>query len=264
MAPTRILRDRVAGQSAMHQVVSAQEFAQPQSSIARLFGFSPLTLQARARYRGALGELLVGDVLENLGHRWDVLHDLPLGHSSLDHLAIGPAGVFTVHTANCNGVDVVVDADALIVVGETRDDIPIARAEAEEVAQILSAAAGRPIEVRPLLVVVGARRMIVKAPVGDVGIISSSDLEKALCAAPQALSGDEVAFISDVADLDATWSIAGEDILDTQKLHRDFSVIRAQVSTALIRRVVWAAAATTAVYISVCIVIATLVSIMMK
>ncbi|MGV8896652.1 MAG: nuclease-related domain-containing protein [Rhodoglobus sp.] len=264
MAPTRILRDRVAGQSAMWHVVSAQQLAAPQSSVGRFFGVSPLTPEARISYRGALGELLVGDVLENLGHRWDVLHDVPLGYSSLDHLVIGPAGVFTVHTANCNGVDAVIDDDAMLVAGEARHDIPVARAVAGEVAQILSAAAGRPITVSPLLVVVGPRRLIVRTAPDDVAIISSADLEKRLCTAPQALNGDEVALISDIADLDVTWPVAGETVLDTQKLHRDFSVIRAHVGTALVRRIAWAAAATTVVYISVCSVIAALVSMMMK
>ncbi|MBG6053914.1 hypothetical protein IWX81_000304 [Salinibacterium sp. CAN_S4] len=264
MAPNRILRERVAGQSAMFQVVSAQHQAQPQSGIGHFFGISPLTVEARGWYRGALGELLVGDVLENLGQRWDVLHDLPLEHNSLDHLLIGPAGVFTVRTANVDGMDVVVDDDALVVVGETRHDILLARMEAVEVSQILSAAAGRSISVQPLLVVVGSKRLIVRTEVADVRIITSSDLERALCALPGIMSGDEVAAISDVADLDATWPIAGATILDTQKLHRDFSIIRATASTALVRRIVWATAATTVVYISVCSVIATLVSIMME
>jgi Nuclease-related domain len=253
MAPNRILRDRVAGQSAMIQVVSGQ----------RLFGISPLTADARGWYRGALAELLVGDVLENLGQRWDVLHDVALEHGSLDHLVIGPAGVFTVRTANCNGMDVVVDGDEMVVVGESRYDILLARAEAGEVARILSIAAGTSVAVQPLVVVVGSRRLVVKTAVDDVRVVSATDLEKALCVSPQILSGDEVAFISDAADLDATWPTAGATVLDTQKLHREFSIIRAGVSTALVRRVTWAAAATTIVYISVCSVIATLVSIVM-
>lgn len=264
MAPNRLLRDRVAGQSAMLEVVSAQHGAPQQSTIGRFFGISPLTADARGWYRGALAELLVGDVLENLGHRWDVLHDVALEHDTLDHLVIGPAGVFTVRTANCDGMDVVVDHDALVVVGESRPDILLARIEANEVAQILSTAAGRPVSVRPLLVVVRARRLMVKTAVDDVRIVASSDLERALGTSPRLLSGDEVAFISDAADLDATWPSTGATIEDTQKLHRDFSVIRSTASTALVRRITWAAAATTIVYISVCSVIATLVSVMMK
>ena len=264
MAPNRILRDRVAGQSAMVQVVFAQQHAPQQTSLGRFFGISPLTAEARGWYRGALGELLVGDMLENLGQRWDVLHDVPLERSSLDHLVIGPAGVFTVRTANCDGMDVIVDDDELVVVGEIQHDIPLARMEADEVARILSAAAGRSIIVQPLVVVVGPRRLIVRTEVDVVRILSSSDLEKNLCALPQLLSGDEVASISDVADLDVTWPIAGATILDTQKLHRDFNVIRATASNALVRRIVWAAATTTAIYVSVCGVIVTFVSIVMK
>lgn len=264
MAPTRILRDRVAGQSAMSEVVTAQQFARPQSAVGRLFGISPLVLPARGSYRAALGELLVGDLLENLGQRWDVLHDLPLEHHSLDHLVIGPAGVFTVRTANCAGLDVVVDGDAMIVVGVARDDIPLARAEAEQVSRILGDAVGTTVEVRPLLVVVRARRVSVKTLAEGVEIVSSTQLERLLTTAPRVLDGDQVALISDVADVESSWPVPVATVLDTQKLHRDFGIIRGQVGRALVRRIAWAAAATTAVYLSVCAVIATLVSIMMN
>lgn len=264
MAPTRILRDRVAGQSAMFQVVAAQRLSTPRSKFARFFGITPLTREALRLYRGALGELLVGDVLGNLGQRWDVLHDLPVQNGSLDHLVIGPAGVFTVRVVNCNNLDVVVQDDVISVAGESQPDVHEARVEAAEVARILTSAAGRPIAVHPLLVLVRPRRLTIKAAVDDVRIIPSSDLESVLITSPQALSGDEVAFISDIADLDTTWPTAGAASADTQKLHRDFSVIRAQVRAALVRRVIWATAVTTFLYISVCVTIAILVSIIIR
>ena len=263
MAPSRVLRERVAGQSAMFDVVTAQTVAPRQSRVARIFGISPLTFQSRSFYRGALAELLVGDVLENLGQRWDVLHDVPLRSGSLDHLVIGPAGVFAVHTAHCSGVDVTIDGDSLVVVGETRDDILVARAEAEEASQLLAVAVGRPVVVSPLLVVVDPKRLIMKSPASGVRIIASADIERLLGSAPHTLSGDDVAFISDVADLDATWPAAGTTALDTQELHRDFGLIRARVRSALVRRIAWAAVATGVVYLSVCTVIAAFVSIMM-
>lgn len=263
MAPSRVLRERVAGQSAMCNVVTAQAVVHRQSAAARIFGISPLTFQARSFYRGALAELLVGDVLENLGQRWDVLHDVPLRSGSLDHLVIGPAGVFAVHTAHCSGVDVAVEGDALVVVGETRDDILVARAEADEASQLLAVAAGRPVVVWPLLVVVDPKRLMVRVPASGVRVIASGDIERMLGTAPHTLSGDDVAFMSDVADLDATWPAAGSTALDTQQLHRDFGLIRARVRSALVRRIAWAAVATGVVYTSVCTVIAALVSMMM-
>lgn len=257
----RILRERVAGQSAMAAVVQAQSSAPRHGRLARIFGASPLTPEARAHYRGALGELLVGDVLENLGLTWDVLHDLPLDGSVVEHLLIGRAGIFTVRAANYGRNEVVVDGPSLHVGGEERDDIAFAAAEASGVARVLTTAAGRPIHVRPLLVVIDPQRLVVKSPAPGVRVIASSDLEGVLAQAPRTLTGDEVALVSDLADQESTWPAADAVDLDTQQLHRDFGTIRTSVNDALVRRILWAAAATIVVYASVCSVIAALVTV---
>ena len=57
-----------------------------------------LPLVAR-RDRGATGEEEVGGLLEELpGEQWRVIHDASLGRGNVDHILIGPAGVFTVET----------------------------------------------------------------------------------------------------------------------------------------------------------------------
>lgn len=57
-----------------------------------------LPLLAR-RDRGAIGEEEVGSLLEQLpGERWRVIHDASLGRGNVDHILIGPAGVFTLET----------------------------------------------------------------------------------------------------------------------------------------------------------------------
>ncbi len=56
--------------------------------------------------RGATGEEQVGAVLDGLSRRgngWRVIHDANLGHGNVDHIAIGPAGVFTVETKSHPG-----------------------------------------------------------------------------------------------------------------------------------------------------------------
>lgn len=264
MAHTRILRERVAGQSAMSDVVQAQSFAHPRGRIARLFGIDPLTEHAKASYSGALGELLVGDVLDNAGPTWDVLHDLPLHDSVLDHLLIGRPGVYSVRAANYGREDVVVDGDDLIVGGESRGDIACAQLQASQVASILGEALGEPVQVRALLVTVDPRRLITKSPTSGVRVISSRDLERELAEAPSVLSGEAVARLSDVADLVTTWPAADSVALDTQQLNRDFGVIRSEVRDALTRRMAWGAAATILVYGTVCGLVATLVSALMN
>lgn len=54
--------------------------------------------------RGAEGEEHVGQVLEGLSaDGWHVLHDVSFGRGNIDHIAIGPGGVFTVETKSHGG-----------------------------------------------------------------------------------------------------------------------------------------------------------------
>jgi Nuclease-related domain len=54
--------------------------------------------------RGASGEEQVGRLLESLSERgWRVVHDASLGRGNVDHILIGPGGVFTVETKSHPG-----------------------------------------------------------------------------------------------------------------------------------------------------------------
>jgi hypothetical protein len=56
------------------------------------------------RDRGAEGEEHVGGLLDDLSHHgWRVIHDASLGRGNVDHILIGPAGVFTVETKSHQG-----------------------------------------------------------------------------------------------------------------------------------------------------------------
>lgn len=54
--------------------------------------------------RGATGEEEVGRLLDGLDERgWHAIHDVSLGRGNVDHIAIGPGGVFTVETKSHPG-----------------------------------------------------------------------------------------------------------------------------------------------------------------
>ncbi|HUB36226.1 MAG TPA: nuclease-related domain-containing protein [Solirubrobacteraceae bacterium] len=54
--------------------------------------------------RGAAGEEQVGGLLDDLREQgWSVIHDASLGNGNVDHILIGPAGVFTVETKSHPG-----------------------------------------------------------------------------------------------------------------------------------------------------------------
>jgi hypothetical protein len=53
--------------------------------------------------RGATGEEQVGGLIDGLQEGWHAIHDASLGHGNVDHILIGPAGVFTVETKSHPG-----------------------------------------------------------------------------------------------------------------------------------------------------------------
>ena len=56
------------------------------------------------RDRGALAEEHVGELLSQLpAAEWRVIHDASLGHGNIDHILIGPSGIFTVETKSHPG-----------------------------------------------------------------------------------------------------------------------------------------------------------------
>jgi hypothetical protein len=54
--------------------------------------------------RGAEAERKVGAILEALGPDWHVLHGVWLGRGDIDHVLVGPGGLFTIETKSHGGV----------------------------------------------------------------------------------------------------------------------------------------------------------------
>jgi hypothetical protein len=73
--------------------------------LASMFVISRYVLPLLARRdRGASAEEHVGSLLETLDSPdWRVIHDASLGHGNVDHILIGPPGVFTVETKSHPG-----------------------------------------------------------------------------------------------------------------------------------------------------------------
>lgn len=238
MAGERGVRDRVAAQSPMAVVVDAHRSAPHRSLRDRVFGRSPLAPRARAAYDAALAELIVGDLLDGLGPQWDVLHDVPLGSSTLDHLVIGPAGILAVRVVHAAERDVVADG-VLLVSGAPTDDLAESIRQARLAAEHLGDAAGERPRVDPVLVVVRPRRLVVRSDSARLRVVSSDDLVRSLTRARRALDGVDVARWSDLADRVSTWPVASQASVDLAMVHRAFENLRSEVRAAERRRLTW-------------------------
>ena len=261
MPASSSLRDRVPGQIAMSAVVDCQLTTLPRTRLGRLFGKSPLTSQSRTLYRAAIGELLVGDMLDNLGPRWDVLHVVPLDDSGedIDHLVIGPPGVFAIKTENFPGQEIKVNGDFLAVGSQRFDDIALARELGQCAAGLLSAAAGRPVSVTPLLVVVTPTKLAIRQQPEGVAVVPSRQLLHYLDRLDRSLDGAEVAYISDVADRHSTWRADPGPAEDPHELSQEFATLRTSVQEATQARILWGIIAFAVVAAAVWISTATIV-----
>ncbi|MET8828232.1 nuclease-related domain-containing protein [Streptomyces sp. NPDC004610] len=134
----------------------------------------PARLRTDPRRRALEAEQTVGDALDRLdGAGWHTLHSVPLpGGDRLHHLAIGPAGLFAVHTLPARRRRIRV-ADPLITWGR-HDPVPLlhrVRSDASRASHALTA------EVRAVLVVVSPARLTVTAPPRGVRVLTDLELD---------------------------------------------------------------------------------------
>jgi len=118
--------------------------------------------EARIIRLGQQGELVVGQSLEELrAHGYQVFHDIPGDGHNIDHVLVGPGGLFVIETKTRRkpGGDARVTYDGihLRVCGQIPDRDPIAqtKAAAQEMKRIIRDGLGLDIQVRPVLVYPG-------------------------------------------------------------------------------------------------------------
>jgi hypothetical protein len=126
----------------------------------------------RAWRIGADGEERVAARLAKLARkdpRWRSLHAIPVGArgADIDHLVIGPGGVFTLNTKHHPGAKIWVGGDTFLVDGHRQPYIRNSRHESARAAKLLTSACGFPVHVEGVIVMVNADDILVKkAPAG--------------------------------------------------------------------------------------------------
>jgi Nuclease-related domain len=160
---------------------------------------------------GQQGERITGARLNRLrGKGWCVLHSVPLASGSdIDHVLIGPPGVFTVNTKHHRGARIWV-GDRMVMVNRTRQPgyVPASLHEAERTGRLLTRLCGFPVSARPVLAFVGADRIAVKAVDSSVLITEGESADRILSALPPVLTAAEITAISAVARDRRAWRSA--------------------------------------------------------
>ena len=160
--------------------------------------------------RGANTEHGSGEWLGRLPEGWFVFHDVPLGErgATVDHLVIGPGGVFTLNTKDLTGA-IRVNARSVAHDGRRTSFLAKASAEALRAASFLTAALDRPVQVRGLLAIL-ADEWIVKRLPDDVYVGGPASVKHWMLQQPQVLRPSDVIVLVAAASRPDTWAVEPE------------------------------------------------------
>lgn len=165
----------------------------------------------RAWRIGADGEELVGRELFNIAQqdpRWRFLHAIPVGDrgSDIDHVAIGPGGVFTINAKHHPDGRIWVGGGTFIVNGQRLPYIRNSRYEAQRAARLLSKAVGAPVPVFGMIVPVRSAKLTVKTPPVGVVVIPHFDLSRWMLSLPVIVPLPRLHAIFEAARKPSTWT----------------------------------------------------------
>ena len=201
------LAGRRPGAAAREQALAHRQAAPVRTVLRRVLGIHS---DERAWRIGADGEEKVAAQLDKLvskDPRWRVLHAVPVGDrgSDIDHVVIGPGGVFTLNAKHHPRAKVWVGGNTVLVDGARVPYVRNSRHEAKRAARLLSAACGTDVAVTGLVVVVGAEALTVKAQPDDVRVLARREVRGWLAGRLQALDEPGVDAVHAAARRAGTW-----------------------------------------------------------
>jgi Nuclease-related domain len=235
------LGDRVPGQAVIEELMALQNGVRPRTALQRIFGASPLSRESWPWYRGALGEIAVGRLVEKLGPEWLVLHAVPVGtgSSDIDHVLIGPAGVFTLNTKNHSGQSVWVAGRTMMVAGRKTRHLYNAAHEAARAAKLLTTAVGAAVEVTAVVVVVEPKGLTIRARPEHAAVVTDRQLLGWLRRCRPVLEQEEMDRIAWAATQARTWHRRPTPAGDPHVIQQRFAGLRMLVDQARRRRAAW-------------------------
>lgn len=182
-------------------------------------GRAQLHPDAWSWYTATLGEQTVGHILAALGPEWRVWHSVPMGsvERDIDHLLVGPSGVYTLASKSHRGAIVHVGHTRVFVNGHRQTHLLDASDDAARVTQRLLDKTGEFHRVTPLVVITGADRLTDARAEGDrqPQVIQARQLLTWLRDQPRTESQHELELVAMIAEEADTWAerAAGVDVM---------------------------------------------------
>jgi len=197
------LSGNVPGASLRQKSSEIQKASPSRVFLSKLLG---VHTDERAWRRGAAGEEEVARQLEKLGPNWRVIHSVPVGsnETDIDHVVVGPPGVFTLNTKNHLGKKVTVYDNVIYVSGVKQQYLNKSRAEGRRASRILSSACGFEVIVIPVVVVMASELVFKGSPIG-VNVVGRKRISGWLDGQSTQLPPDRIESIYSVARQRSTW-----------------------------------------------------------
>lgn len=201
------LATNAAGAAAREQAVAAKDAAPVRAVLTRALG---VHTNERAWRIGADGEEKVAKQLAKVvkkDPRWRIIHAIPVGRrgSDIDHLIIGPGGVFTANAKHHPRAKIWVGGNSFLVNGVKQPYVRNSRHEAARAAELLSDACGFSVHVEGVVVTVNAADIVVKSQPDGVSVVPRMQVAKWLLRHGDILEQSAIDSIYAVARRSTTW-----------------------------------------------------------
>ena len=191
---------------------------------------------ARVNYLGVTGERQVAEILTGLPSDWTVLHSVPTGASTgnIDHIVIGPAGVFTIKVRHHPDANIALRDMVLTANGQVQHCLPSTVNDSRRAAKELSDAVGFPVPATGVLVFVGVKNLDDTSRAGQAGALlwRDEDLLQELAKAPRVLDPERLAAVAAAAARPETWHVRPRLHSDVTPLVRDFDLFEQAIALA--------------------------------
>jgi hypothetical protein len=240
---------RHAGRAVIQELLRIRSLGMPRSAVDRFFGLNSLTAQARPWYVGARGEIHVGQMLDTLPQPWVTFHSLPIGTrgSDVDHLIIGPGGIFAINTKSHRQARVRIYPKSVWVNGRSYPYIRNSEYEASRIEKLLAPLATPSLAVTPVLAFFEPSSVVDVGRHATVVALDSRRLVRHLRARPVQLTPAEISTIAEFVDSLPAWRTV-ESASDPAV---DYVKIRTEVQRATSIRTLWLFVAPACVMIAV-------------
>lgn len=226
------LSSRPAGYAVALKCLDVQQAAEKQDPSLRTEERVILHGDAWSWYRGALGEIAVGALLRELGPEWFVRHSVPIGTGTkdVDHLVIGPGGVFAINTKHHAGAGVWVGDRLMRVNGANKPYLSAAHRDGADIGRRLAAKTGFPVPVTPVIALVGAASLTDARSPQDrsIAVVDARSLVAWLTARSTPLTTTRLDLITLAAEEPGTWHVDPRAV-DTLRVMQRFERLVAKV-----------------------------------